>query len=161
MQTLEIKKENALKAWNNGCSDVKAVLENLLGKETFVPANIMDRVKTFDDACRILHIAPNDALPPRVGKVMEPDMISIAAYTKLIIIARALNDGWKPNWKDSSEYKYYPWFDLSSGSGLSYYVYVFLYSGSGVGSRLCFKSSELAEYAGKQFIDIYTDYFII
>ena len=30
-----------------------------------------------------------------------------------------------------------------------------------VGSRLCFKSRELAEYAGKQFKDIYEEYYVI
>lgn len=29
---------------------------------------------------------------------------------------------------------------------------------AGIGSRLAFKTKELAEYAGKQFIDIWTDF---
>jgi hypothetical protein len=50
---------------------------------------------------------------------------------------------------------------MESGSGLSYDVYDYWRAVASVGSRLCFKSRELAEYAGKQFIDIYTDFFII
>ena len=34
-------------------------------------------------------------------------------------------------------------------------------SDAGFGSRLAFKSEELAEYAGKQFIEIYADYCFI
>lgn len=160
MQTLKIDEGKAFNLYPAASPEFKQMLEDSFGKEFFT-RKITDRVKTFEDACRLLHIDPNDALPPRVGKVMEPDMKSIAAYTKLIIIARALNEGWVPDWKNSGQYKYYPWFDLSSGSGLSYYVYDGRYAHSGVGSRLCFKSSELAEYAGKQFINIYTDFFII
>ena len=35
------------------------------------------------------------------------------------------------------------------------------YSRSAVGSRLCFKSKDLATYAGTQFLDIYKDFFTI
>ncbi len=158
MEPLKITKENALKAYNNGSSDVKSVLENLLGKETFTPKDITDRVKTFEDACNILGKDPGDLIP---GEAVSQDSNSIVAYRKLIIIARALNEGWVPDWENDSQYKYYPWFDLSSGSGLSYHDYAYRDSYSTVGSRLCFKSRQLAEYAGKQFLDIYKDFFII
>ncbi|MCS3134819.1 hypothetical protein NXW30_22015 [Phocaeicola vulgatus] len=32
------------------------------------------------------------------------------AYHKLTVITRALNNGWKPNWDDQNEWKYYPLF---------------------------------------------------
>ncbi len=121
-------------------------------------ASIMDRVKTFEDACQVLGIDQSELT---VSGVLEEDFESISAYAKLIIINKALNEGWKPNWADDNEYKYYPWFDMSSGSGLRFHDFVYLYSYSDVGSRLCFKSSELAEFEGKQFLDIYTDFFII
>ena len=156
-ETLQITKANAIKAYNNGCSDVKNVLSNLFGAKTFVPEKISDLVRTFEDACEALGIDPGGITIEAPSR----DLKSIIAYQKLIIITRALNEGWTPNWSNSSEYKYYPWFDMSSGSGLSYGGYDYLYSTSNVGSRLCFKSRELAEYAGKQFIDIYTDFFII
>ena len=158
MENLQIKKENALKAYQEGCNDVKNVLSNLFGKEIFIPKNITDRVKTFEEACSLLGKDPNDFLPDGVP---AEDSNSIVAYCKLIIIARALNEGWVPDWKNSNQYKYYPWFDMSSGSGLSYYGYAGQYSLSTVGSRLCFKSRELAEYAGTQFIDLYKEFFII
>jgi hypothetical protein len=73
------------------------------------------------------------------------------------VICRVLNEGWSPDWNNSSEYKYYPWFKMS-GLGLSYDGYGFTHSDTYVGSSPCFKSSELAEYAGKQFISIYKDF---
>ena len=48
-----------------------------------------------------------------------------------------------------------------SGSGFSYYDCVFTYSRSSVGSRLVFKSRDLAKYAGQQFEDIYKGFFLI
>jgi hypothetical protein len=45
-----------------------------------------------------------------------------------------------------------------SGVGLSYGDCVFGYSRARVGSRLCFKSEELAKYAATQFINEYRDY---
>jgi hypothetical protein len=158
METIQITKQNAQKAYENGCDDVKTVLENLFGKELFVPKDITDRVKTFHDACSVLVVNPDDVIP---DSVPAADSKSIVAYCQLIIIARALNEGWVPDWKNASEYKYYPWFDMSSGSGLSCFDYDDRYSFSPVGSRLCFKSRQLAEYAGKQFIDLYKDFFII
>jgi|SRR5688572_14787012 len=119
---------------------------------------VTDRIKTFADACDELEIQNSELTAS--GEI-ENDFRSVSAYQKLIIIARALNEGWTPNWKDDSEWKYYPWFDMSSGSGLSCFVCDYLNSTSSVGSRLCFKSRQLAEYAGKQFIDLYKDFFII
>ena len=154
MENLQITKENALKAYNSGCDDVKKVLANLFGKETFVPKNIMDRVKTADDAFKIKGISISSI----INDNDTPDEI---AYKIIKVIVEVLNEGWVPDWKNDSQYKYYPWFDMSSGSGLSFDGYDVQYSFSCVCSRLCFKSRELAEYAGKQFIKEYTDFFII
>ena len=41
------------------------------------------------------------------------------AYHKLTVITRALNNGWKPNWDDQNEWKYYPLFRYVN-AGLSY-----------------------------------------
>lgn len=117
--------------------------------------NITERVKTFEDACQVLGILPDEQL-----KTIEDLPKDEQAYRKLKIITQALNEGWKPDWKDEKWNKHSPWFDLSSGTGLSFYCAVEKDRGSEVSPRLCFKSSELAEYAGTQFIDLYTDLFL-
>jgi hypothetical protein len=157
METLNISKDNALKAFNEGCSVVQKVLSNLFGPETFKPKNIMERVKTYEDACKVLGLNPDDQLPSTNSK----DAAAIIAYAKLFVICRALNEGWVPDWNNSSQYKYYSWFDMRAGSGFSYDVCDYSYPGSSVGSRLCFKSEELARYAGKQFLSIYKDAFTL
>jgi len=160
METLQITKENAIKAYNAGCPDVKNSLSILFGADTFKPKSIMDRVKTFEDACGVLDITPANQVSVTIDGAMNQDAKSIQAYCKLIIIARALNEGWKPNWDNGNEKKYWPWFNMSS-SGLSCSGHGCDFSYSSVGSRLCFKNRELAEYAAKQFQDIYRDYFLI
>lgn len=118
------------------------------------------QIKTFKAACKKLQLDPEKCLPKVTG-VPKHQQQAIIAHAKLVVIAEALNDGWKPNWKNDDEYKYYPWFDMSSGSGLSFDVYDSRYSYSSVGSRLCFQTRELATYAGKQFKALYEQYFII
>jgi hypothetical protein len=120
----------------------------------------MAKIKTFEAACKALKLDPVKVLP-KVSGMPTHHQEAIVAHAKLVIITEALNEGWKPNWKDSSEWKYYPWFDMRSGSGLSYNVYDLRNSYSHVGSRLCLKSSELAKYAGTTFKKLYTQYFCL
>lgn len=55
------------------------------------------------------------------------------------------------------------WFNMSSSSSgrFSFDGSGGRYSASVVGSRLCFKSEELSDYAGETFIDIYREFFVI
>ena len=70
-----------------------------------------------------------------------------------VVIIKALNDGWIPDWNDDNQHKYHPWFCL--GEDFRYDNYNRSYAYSGVSSRLCLKSKELAIYAGQQFGEIY------
>jgi len=74
-------------------------------------------------------------------------------YEDLILISKALNGNWQPDWSDSSEYKYFPYFSFVLGLRFSITYYNCGSTGAGIGSCLCFKNRELAEYAGKQFIE--------
>ena len=78
-----------------------------------------------------------------------------------MIIYKAINNGWKPDWNNYDECKYYPWFGvLSSGFGFDSSVYRYDRSITAVGSRLCTDSSEKALYIAKQFESEYKDYFL-
>lgn len=120
---------------------------------------ITDKVKNYEDACQALGLNPL-ALPD-VCALPEKDREYVISNYKLVIITRALNEGWEPNWNDDSEYKYFPWFEVDAdderpaGFGFSGTFYDSWITYSTVGSRLCFKSSELALYAGKQFEELY------
>lgn len=108
----------------------------------------------------------------------------VVAFLKLRIITEALNEGWHPKFTED-EYRYYPWFyiytkeeydnfseeekrrcvgradsNASANGGLvcSNASSASSYSSSYFGVRLAFSTRELAEYAGKQFIDIWADF---
>lgn len=126
------------------------------------PKDITKRVKTYADACAVLGIEPiNEDVLTKLGFTKDE-----MAYRKLKTIVEALNEGWRPNWLDSNEYKYWPWFyteeDRGANGGLAcaYTNGAPSNSGTNIGSRLCFKTYDLATYAAKQFIDIYNDYLL-
>lgn len=190
--TIQIQKDNIIAAYKTakeaGADSTMKVLEALFGKELFKPKNIMERIKTFEDALNELGDKHPLVLQYRFNFNNEggwtDDMYAreFEAYLKLRIITAALNEGWTPQFTED-EYRYFPWFWLytkeeiakmdkeerkkvvlfggfaSSGARAG-----FAYAASNVapsatfayvGSRLCFKSSALAEYAGKQFAEIY------
>ena len=158
-ETLEITKEAAIKAHDEASTKGKTLLENLFGKRVF-QKDIKERIKTFDDVIRELGDDPEE-FKNAISIMEEPDEI---AYVKLKLIAKALNEGWTPDWSNGEWDKWYPWFkmdDSSSAGRFSFCVSAAQYSVSYVGSRLCFKSKDLATYAGTQFLDIYKDFFTV
>lgn len=145
------------------------------------PKNVMERIKTFEDACNELGIDYNEWTQDKKELGLEADVI---AYLKLRIIAAALNEGWKPQFT-TDEYRYFPWFCLYTqseidemneedkhrvvfrshsyahaygGVACAYAIYDSSFTFTSIGSRLAFKTRELAEYAGLQFVEIWADY---
>lgn len=158
------------------------------GAYVLVDDNIMERIKTFDDACReVTGKSEEEWLAENETKNMDKDVL---AYLKMRIIVAALNEGWKPTFKED-EYRYYPyyyaytkseWESLSASRRKELEPSVCLVGGSSdsgslsgplcvlsyrawsnanshFGARLAFKSGELARYAGKQFFDILKDFY--
>ena len=158
-ETLEITRQAAIKAHDEASTKGKTLLENLFGKRVF-QKDIKERIKTFDDVIRELGDDPEE-FKNAISIMEEPDEI---AYVKLKLIAKALNEGWTPDWSNGEWDKWYPWFkmdDSSSAGRFSFCAAVNRYSLSLIGSRLCFKSKDLATYAGTQFLDIYKDFFTV
>lgn len=153
------------------------------------PQNVMERIKTFEDA--VVELSNRSMNGDKdAGKLLDEWKIIIfsanskdlLAYLKLRIITYALNEGWKPKFTNR-ELRWYFWYDRitkeqyyklsaegkscvigrGSSSANAYYGLVCACSHSyvGYGSRLVFKSRELAEYAGKQFVEIYEEYCLI
>lgn len=128
--------------------------------KTVTPKDITKRVKTYADACAVLGIEPiNEEVFTKLGFTKDE-----IAYRKLKTVVEALNEGWRPDWSDSSDYKYWNWFVYNpsyAGFGYANTHYAPSNSLTSVGSRLCFKTRELATYAGRQFEDLYNDFFLI
>lgn len=131
----------------------KAKQTELNGKITIewidLPKKITERVKSFEDACK------EAGFDPDLDFNFENDTPDEIAYKKLKLIVSVLNEGWKPNWNDGSEKKWWPWFSLSSGFSFDGSIYGYATTATYVGSRLCFKSEELSTHCAKQFIDLY------
>lgn len=120
---------------------------------------ITDRVKSYTDACNVLGIEPmNEQDMKEQG--YRPDEI---ARRKLETITEALNEGWKPDWNNTEQCKYYPYFYIrenakakgnaglafattSNAASLTYAL---------IGSRLCFHDRDTARYAGNTFTELY------
>lgn len=122
------------------------------------PKDIKERIKTFADVLN--HFGIDETYFNEQNEDLESDEV---AYRKVKLIVKALNEGWTPDWSDSDQYKYFPWFNMgsSSGAGFSCGVCGGWSAYSGVGSRLCFKNRDLAKYAGQQFESIYKEFMTI
>ena len=115
---------------------------------------IFNKIKTFEDACKESGITEDQVF----STTDTPDE---KAYKKLKQIIKVINEGWVPDWNNSNQRKWYPWFYLSSGFGFSYSFYSCDYTDSSVGSRLCFETEEKCDYVAKQFIEIYEEFLTI
>ena len=141
MATVKIEESKILAAYKAADQDAKKLLEELY--EGTIVLNPLGKIKTVEDAFKHL------------GREIPTTDHEIVCG-----VIEALNDGWKPNWDDSDEYKYYIWWNMQS-SAFSVDTVDYRYSVSGVGSRLCFRSSELAEYCANQFKDLWRKYMLI
>ena len=120
--------------------------------------NTEKKIASYEDACRVLNIQP---INEEVFNIFpKEDQRSMLAYHKLTVITRALNNGWKPNWDDQNEWKYYPLFRyVNAGLSCAFASAAAANTVAYVGSRLCFPTSALAKYAAEHFADLYRDYY--
>ena len=174
------EQQNELKAiYAQLNSEQQSLLVNIFGEDTFKPKDIRKRVKTFEDACSVLGINPDEWKNKHL--MFDKDVL---AYLKLRVIVKALNEGWYPKFTED-ERRYYPWFYIITkeeydklsaeekrrgvgrahshavaNGGLVYAHASSASSGSYAshGARLAFSNYDLAVYAGTQFIDIWADF---
>ena len=184
---ITIPKDNLLNSYNQASGEQKSLLENMFGKDMFQVKDIRERVKTFEDAVAVLG-NDNHAVIDYYAIADKTCTGDILAYAKLRVIAEALNEGWKPSFNtnecryyswfylytkseyeklDDDDKKICRVIDCSNGNSYAHcglvcknasYTISYTYSDSNFGSRLTFKTRELAEYCGKQFIDIWADF---
>jgi len=117
-------------------------------------------IKSYEDACKVLGIQPISE--NAVAAFPKEDRKSMLAYHKLTIIARAINGGWKPDWNDRTQYKYYPiFFYENAGLSAAAAHYAASNANAYVGSRLCLKTEAMSDYAAATFADLYTDFYCL
>lgn len=180
MSEIKITTEKVREAYKKGNNCVKSVLHNLFGEDVCAPKNVMDRVKTFEDAC--IETGTDIQTFNEITKNLDEHVVT---YMKLSIIVKALNEDDKFPYFTKDEWRYYPYFwlytkdeyekmnakdrekssrvllrsynyaDSNGGVAFAYARDAASYAYDYVGARLVFRNRELALYAGKQFIDLY------
>lgn len=133
------------------------------GKVTFKPKpkKVTERIGSLKDAIAALGSDDEEVVAYHALLELLDNDHHLVSQQAVIVITKALNEGWVPNWSNSNEVKYAIWFEMRGSSGFRFHDYDSWTSTSDVGSRLCFKSRELAEYAGKKFQDLYENFMTI
>lgn len=190
MCTIKLNATQVAAIYKGGNEEARKALKDSLGEQFSTILPITERVKTFEDAVDELgneHPLVKVYQSIKYGYCSELVGKDLLAYTKLSIICEALNEGWHPQFT-LDELRWYPYYELftnkeieemteeeksrvvgrAGGSAGAYgglvcsgAGYVSSLSHAGSGSRLAFKNEELAEYAGKTFIDIYKDFVML
>jgi len=155
MENLKIDKTKAKSLYKEASKEFKVMLEDTFGKDYFSD-KITDKIKTWEDVCEILNINSISSLPYKNPKNKQEK--SLNALFKIQKISEVLNEGWVENWCDDNQYKYYPYFNRRVSSGWVMCSYRCNCYDGVLSFGSYYKSSDLALFAGTQFIDIYIDY---
>ena len=168
--------DKVLEAYEKCDNYGKEILEGIFGKEAFL-TDIKDKIKTFVDAIEMLGMN-NQSVKDYLNMTERPCAKDVIAFARLKVIADALNEGWKPKY-DILDGSYYTSFDMINKEEYERLnedeknkcivfdipnqekIFTLVSSKLSVaceGYKLAFKSRELAEYCGKQFIGIWKDY---
>ena len=188
---IDFSQEQLVAFYRSTSTDGRNAVKEALGEQFSDAVPATERVKTYEDAVNELGndhplVEAASSAEWRFTNSEDKDII---AYLKLRVIVAALNDGWVPQFV-LGEQRWYPWYELISkedyeamsddekqerrcvgrsgnnavaygGLVYSYAVYASSYSYAYSGSRLAFKSEELAKYAGKQFAELFADFCFI
>jgi len=188
---IDFTPEQLVAFYRSTSTDGRKAVKEALGEQFSEALPATERVKTYEDAVWELGndhplVEAASSAEWRFTNSEDKDII---AYLKLRVIVAALNDGWKPQFVPG-ELRWYPWYELiskdeydamsedekqerrcvgrSSSSACAYgglvysdAYYASSFSNAHSGSRLAFKSEALAEYAGKQFAELFADFCFI
>lgn len=188
---IDFTPEQLVAFYRSTSTDGRKAVKEALGEQFSEALPATERVKTYEDAVWELGndhplVEAASSAEWRFTNSEDKDII---AYLKLRVIVAALNDGWKPQFVPG-ELRWYPWYELISkdeydamsedekqerrcvgrsddsasaygGLVYSYADYASSFSYADSGSRLAFKSEALAEYAGKQFAELFANFCFI
>lgn len=184
---IDFTQEQLLAFYRSTSNDGRKAIKEALGEKFSGTIPVTERVKTYDDAVKELGedhpfvVAANSA----VWRYPEDYNQDIVAYLKLRVVVAALNDGWNPEFTED-ERRWFPWYRLYTkeeidnlseedkeqvllwgggagdgsrcGLASAHSDNAWSFSDASIGSRLALKSEELADYAGKQFIELFAPF---
>lgn len=188
---IDFTQEQLVAFYRSTSADGRKAVKEALGEKFSEILPATERVKTYEDAVNELGEDNPIVVAASTASWLFPEAVNkdLVAYMKMRVIVAALNDGWEPQFVPG-EQRWYPWYELiskedyeamsedekqerrcvgrsscgahaSGGLVFSDALYASSYSGASSGSRLAFKSEELAKYAGKQFAELFADFCFI
>lgn len=172
MKKIEIEKTKLEVAFSVACGNTRTVLLALFGEDAVMPDkpdySDYHNVKTMDDV-----FAATGCNKEEFEKKLADLPEDVQAFMLLRLIRKALNPTWIPNWADTNERKYFPYFSIilpagvgGAGSGSNLGVScldssdVASYSGAGCGGALASENREIAIWFGEHFAEIWKGYLL-
>lgn len=186
---IDFTQEQLVAFYRSTSADGRKAVKEALGEKFSEILPATERVKTYEDAVNELGEDNPIVVAASTASWLFPEAVNkdLVAYMKMRVIVAALNDGWEPQFVPG-EQRWYPWYELISkedyeamsedekqerrcvgrsssnadgGLVFSSASYASSFSYAYYGSRLAFKSEELAKYAGKQFAELFADFCFI
>jgi hypothetical protein len=135
---------------------MKTVTININGKKTeiILTKEQLEQINKNDNLMLEIYKYHNTT-EEEFDKLYEKLPKHVKAFEKECMVVAFYNKGWKPNWDNTFEFKYYPWFYLGDTFRLDYSGYD--YSISNISSRLVFRDIVDCEEAVKKYFDVYKE----
>ncbi len=149
MKKTELTEVEALTLYKESSDNGRIILEKKFGKDFFGDKNTNT---IYERACAKLGKDPVKELP--WSNPIDAEQEADNAFVMLRIIVKAKVGDWVPDWTKSSQYKWFPVFDMA-GFGFSRSGFGRSYSSSCVGSRLCLPTEEMADEHGRECEHLY------
>ena len=169
---IEIQKSNLVAAYNVAAGNVKEVLVTMFGKDAVMPDkpdySDYHNIQTMDDV-----FAATGCNKEEFEKKLADLPEDVQAFMLLRLIRKALNPTWIPNWADTDEWKYFPYFSIEVPAGVGgahhgshlgvsclYSDTVASSSAAGFGGALASENREIAIWFGEHFAEIWRGYLL-
>lgn len=146
-----------------------------------IDVDVAEGIDSIDEARKYLKLIPNTGFKVHkketsrsplqlqdvetlIREIKPHHLKAIAALNQLFTIAEAWNkeDGFTPDFSDSEQEKWFPWFVYNkNAAGFVCAGTNYTDAFAGFGYRLCFKSSERAKQFGNLFTHLYNEVFTL
>jgi hypothetical protein len=149
---IEISNDLIQKGYNEANDKQKKLIEKYFKLEN---SDILSKIKDFKDILKLSNKTLKDILPYQ--KPTTENQVKINALAKIQLIEEVVNEGWKPNWSNSNEYKHYIWFEFKKSVG--WVVCAFADCCFGCGGEVAFyKSKKISHFVSKTFLKEYREF---
>lgn len=145
MKTLQLSLDKAKEAYNNGSAEIRQFLETSYGKENFIKTGL----DYYKDACFALAITP---LTKEDFNLLPEDQREVIYITHVLTtVIKHRRNGWKPDFKNTDQRKYYVYLSIGFGLSFGFACYHCFDSGD-----LYVENSDEAQFMIDNFSDMYT-----